>query len=211
MGALLQDIQYSTRSLGKSPGFTSVVILTLGLGIGFNTAIYSVINAFILRPLPVKDPSQLVVLATRDKHTDVPHGLSYPDYRDYRGLKGVFSDVLARREFPFAANWKRDRQTERIWIDAVTTNYFDLLGVRASHGRTFLPDETRQAVEILDYACWRERFGADAGILGQAINLEGHLVTVIGIAPEGFQGTQVSMRPDIYVPWTQRTGRCLYS
>lgn len=200
MGAFLQDIQYSLRSLRKSPGFTCVVILTLGLGIGFNTAIYSVMNAFILRPLPVKDPDQLVVLATRDKHTDVPHGLSYPDYRDYRGLTSVFSAVLARREFPFAANWNRDHQTERIWLDAVTTNYFDLLGVDASLGRTFQPDETRQPVAVLGYACWREKFGADAGILGQPVNLNGHPVTVIGIAPEGFQGTQVSMRPDIYVP-----------
>jgi len=174
--------------------------LTLGLGIGFNTAIYSVINAFILRPLPVKEPDQLVVLATRDKHTDVPHGLSYPDYRDYRGLTGVFSDVLARREFPFAANWKRNRETQRIWIDAVTTNYFDLLGIGASRGRTFLPNDSRQPVAVLDYTCWREKFSADAGILGQAINLDGHLVTMIGIAPEGFQGTQVSMRPDVYVP-----------
>jgi predicted permease len=177
-----------------------VVIVTLGLGIGFNTAIYSVINAFILRPLPVKNPEQLVVLAARDKHTEVPHGLSYPDYRDYRELTGVFAGVLARREFAFAANWKRDHQTERIWIDAVTTNYFDLLGVRASLGRTFSPDESRHPVAVLDYACWRQRFGADPGILGHSINLEGRLVTLIGITPEGFQSTQVSMRPDIYVP-----------
>src|SRR5262244_406494 len=79
MGALLQDIQYSVRSLRKSPGLTCVVILTLGLGIGFNTAIYSVVNAFLLRPLPVQDPGQLVVLAARDKHTEVPHGMSFAD------------------------------------------------------------------------------------------------------------------------------------
>jgi predicted permease len=200
VGALIEDIRYSFRSLRKTPGFTCVVIVTLGLGIGFNTAIYSVINAFIFRPLPVKDPGQLVVLATRDKHTDVLHGLSFPDYRDYRGLSGVFSDVLARREFTFAANWKRDHQTERIWIDAVTINYFNLLGVGAALGRTFLPDENRRPVAVLDYTCWRERFGADSAILGQTINLDGHLATVIGIAPEGFQGTQVSMRPDVYVP-----------
>jgi predicted permease len=197
---LFEDIRYSVRSLRRNPGFTCVVVLTLGLGIGFNTAIYGVINAFILRPLPVRDPHQLVVLATRDKHTDVPHGLSYPDYRDYRGLTGVFSDVLARREFPSAANWKRDHQTERIWIDSVTTNYFDLLGVGASLGRTFLPDETRRPVAVLDHQCWRETFGADPGVLGQVINLDGHLVTVVGVALEGFQGTQVSMRPDAYVP-----------
>lgn len=117
MESLLRDIQYSLRSLRKSPGFTGVVILTLGLGIGFNTAIYSIVKAFILRPLPVKDPHQLVVLATRDKHAEFAHGLSYPDYRDYRGLSGVFSDVLARREWPISANLRRANHNERVWME----------------------------------------------------------------------------------------------
>jgi len=197
--SLLQDVQYSLRSLSRSPGFTSVVILTLGLGIGFNTAIYSVIHAFLLRPLPVHDPGQLVVLATRDKHTEVPHGLSFPDYRDYRALT-VFSGMLARREFPVAANWKRDHQTERLWVDAVSINYFEVLGIGASQGRTFRPGEARQLVGVLDFACWREKFGGNPAVIGQSLRLDGSLVTVLGIAPEGFQGTQVSMRPDIYVP-----------
>jgi predicted permease len=200
MGAWLQDVRYSLRSLRKGLGLTCVVILTLGLGIGFNTAIYSVVNAFLLRPLPVQDPGQLVVLAARDKHTEVPHGMSFADYRDYRGLTDVFSDVLARREFAFATNWKRDHRTDRIWLDAVTPNYFQLLSVSAALGRTFQPGETRQPVAVLDHACWREKFGADRGILGRAINLDGHPLTVIGVAPEGFQGTSVAMRPDIYVP-----------
>ena len=200
MGAWLQDLRYSIRSLRKNPGLTCVVILTLGLGIGFNTAIYSVVNAFLLRPLPVQDPGQLVVLAARDKHTEVPHGMSFPDYRDYLGLTDVFSGVLARREFAFATNWKRDQRNDRIWVDAVTPNYFHLLGVSAALGRTFQPEQTRQLVGVLDHTCWREKFSADRGILGQTINLDGHPVTVIGIAPEGFQGTQVAMRPDIYVP-----------
>jgi predicted permease len=200
VGAWLQDLRYCFRSLRKSPGLTCVVILTLGLGIGFNTAIYSVVNAFLLRPLPVKDPGQLVVLAARDKHTEVPHGMSFADYRDYLGLTGVFSDMLARREFAFATNWKRDERTERIWVDAVTPNYFQVLGVSAVLGRIFQPDETRQPIAVLDHTCWRDKFAADPGIVGRTINLDGHLVTVIGVAPEGFQGTQVAMRPDIYVP-----------
>ena len=200
MGAWLEDLRYSLRSLRKNLGLTCVAIVTLGLGIGFNTAIYSVVNAFLLRPLPVRDPGQLVVLAARDKHTEVPHGMSFPDYRDYRGLTDVFSDVLARREFAFATNWKRDNRTERIWVDAVTPNYFRLLGVNAAFGRTFQVDQTRQPLAVLDYTCWREKFGADPGVLGQTITLDGHPLTVIGVAPEGFQGTQVAMRPDIYVP-----------
>ena len=167
MGAWLQDFRYSLRSLRKSLGLTCVVILTLGLGIGFNTAIYSVVNAFLLRPLPVKDPGQLVVLASRDKHTEVPHGMSFADYRDYRGLTDVFSGVLARREFAFATNWKRDHHTDRIWVDAITPNYFQLLGVSTALGRTFQPDEMRQPIAVLDHTCWREKFGGDRGILGQ--------------------------------------------
>src|SRR5215472_14280342 len=200
MSPVWQDIRYSLRSLRKSPGFTSVVVITLALGIGFNTAIYSIINAFLFRPLPVRDPEQLVVLATRDRHTEVPHRLSYRDYQDYQQLTQVFSDVLARREFPFAANWKRDHQTERIWISPVTTNYFELLGVAPALGRTFHADELHEPLAVLDYFCWRDKFGANTGILGQAINLDGHLATVIGVAPESFQGTQITMRPDVYVP-----------
>jgi len=176
------------------------VIITLALGIGFNTAIYSIINAFLFRPLAVRDPRQLVVLATRDHHTEVPHGISYRDYQDYQRLTRVFSDMLARREFPFAANWKREHQTERIWISPVTTNYFEMLGVPPAFGRPFHADEIRQPIAVLDYLCWREKFGADSGVLGKAINLDGHPATIIGIAPEGFQGTQVAMRPDVYVP-----------
>ncbi|HEY7087240.1 MAG TPA: ABC transporter permease [Tepidisphaeraceae bacterium] len=200
MNAVWQDIRYSFRSLRKSPGFTCVAIITLGLGIGLNTAIYSIINAFLLRPLPVRDPQQLAVLATRDHHVEVPHGLSYRDYRDYQRLTGVFADVLARREFPFAATWKKEHRLERLWVSPVTTNYFGMLGVPAALGRTFEPDELRQPVAVLDYLCWRDKFGANAGILGQAISLDGHSATIIGVAPERFQGTQISMRPDLYVP-----------
>ena len=200
MNQVWQDIRYSCRSLRKSPGFTIVVIITLALGIGFNTAIYSIINAFLFRPLAVRDPQQLVILATRDRHTEVPHCLSYRDYQDYQQLTQVFSDVLARREFPFAANWKREHQTERIWISPVTTNYFEMLGIPPALGRTFRTNEIRQPIAVLDYLCWREKFGTDAGVLGKAINLDGHSATIIGVAPESFQGTQIAMRPDVYVP-----------
>jgi putative ABC transport system permease protein len=200
MNSLWQDIRYNLRSLSKNPGFSIVVIVTLALGIGFNTAIYSIINAFLFRPLAVRDPGRLVVLATRDHHAEVPHGLSYRDYQDYRRLTRVFSDVLARREFPFAASWKREHQTERIWISPVSTNYFEMLGVPPALGRTFHADEIRQPIAVLDYLCWQEKFGADAGVLGKAINLDGHPATIIGVAPDGFQGTQIAMRPDVYVP-----------
>jgi putative ABC transport system permease protein len=200
MRVLLEDLRFTLRSLRKSPGFTSLVVLTLGLGIGFNTAIYSIISTYLFRPLPVREPGRLVVLATRDKHADVPHGLSLLDYRDYRRLTAVFADVLARREWPVALNWKNGGPTERLWADAVTENYFAMLGVGASAGRSFVLEETRTLVAVLDYECWRQKFGGDRGILGTSINLGGRAFTIIGIAPEGFQGTQISLRPDVYVP-----------
>ena len=200
MRVLLEDLRFTLRSLRKSPGFTSLVVLTLGLGIGFNTAIYSIISAYLFRPLPVREPGRLVVLATRDKHADVPHGLSLPDYRDYRRLTAVFADVLARREWPVALNWKNGGPTERLWADAVTANYFAMLGVGASAGRSFVLEEARTPVAVLDYECWRRKFGGDRGILGTSINLGGRAFTIIGIAPEGFQGTQISLRPDVYIP-----------
>src|SRR5262249_14018885 len=144
MKAFFEDVRYCVRSLRRTPGFTLVVILTLGLGVGFNTAIYSVVNSFILRPLPVKDPDQLVILAARETPPEAPPGSSSPAYRHYRNLTGLFSAILARREFHFAANWRRIDQTERLWVDAVTVNYYDLLGVAAALGRTFLPAESRQ-------------------------------------------------------------------
>jgi predicted permease len=95
---------------------------------------------------------------------------------------------------------EREHQTERVWISPVTANYFDMLGVPPALGRTFHPDEIRKPIAVLDYICWREKFGADAAILGKAINLDGHPATIIGVAPESFQGTQIAMRPDVYVP-----------
>jgi predicted permease len=200
MQTLLEDIRYSVRAFRRRPGLAITVIVTLGLGIGFTTAVYSAINAYILRPLPVKDPGRLVVLATRDTHTDFPFGLSYPDYRDYRDLTEVFADVLARREWPVAANLKREGQLDRIWIDAVTPNYFAVLGIETTLGRTFLPEEGRGSVAVLDYACWQATFDGDPTIVGKAINVNGQALTVVGVAPERFQGTQVTMRPDVYVP-----------
>src|SRR5260370_42518884 len=107
---MLEDIQFGLRSLRKSPGFTGAVILTLGLGIGLNTAIYSIINGF-LRPLPVKDPKQVVVLAARDKHAEFPHGVSYPAYRDYRGLSGGFSGGHASDDVTITGDRQLSYQT----------------------------------------------------------------------------------------------------
>ena len=168
MGAWLEDLRYSVRSLRKNLGLTCVAIVTLGLGIGCNTAIYCVINAFLLRPLPVRDPGQLVVLATRDKHTEVPHGMSFADYRDYRGLTDVFSGVLARREFAFATNWKRDHRTDRIWVDAITPNYFQLLG-KAPFGRLVypVPEKAGLGVHITLDLGGQARFGPDVEWIDQ--------------------------------------------
>src|SRR5262249_43092991 len=139
MSAIFQDLRFAVRTLCSSPGFTTVAVLTLALGIGANTAIFSFVRGYMLRPLPVKDPHELLVLAVRDSHIEVPHGLSYLDYLDYRGLSHVFKEVIARAEWPIAMSWNHGSRTERLWVEMVTGNYFSMLGVAVARGRGFVP------------------------------------------------------------------------
>src|SRR5262249_42616406 len=129
MSAISQDLRFAARSLSRSPGFTAVAVLTLAFGIGANTAIFTFIRGYMLRALPVKDPHELLVVAVRDSHIELPHGLSYLDYLDYRGLSNVFSDAVARAEWPIAMAWNHGNGTERLWVEMVTGNYFSMLGV----------------------------------------------------------------------------------
>jgi predicted permease len=202
MSTLLQDLRYAARMLLKSPGFAAVAVLSLALGIGANTTIFSVVNALLFRPLPVKDAHRLVVLATKDHHGEFPHGLSYPDYLDYQGQKEVFSDLMAY--MPAPVKLSREGHAERIWIEMVTGNYFSMLGVDAIRGRTFLPEEGQtpraHPVMVLSYGCWQRRFGSDPSVVGKTVSLNGHPFTVVGIAPERFPGTEALFAADAYVP-----------
>jgi predicted permease len=191
------DIRYGLRILRKSPGFTAAAVLSLALGVGINTAVFSLINAVLLRTLPVKNPEQLVVFNHRND-------ISYPMYQDLRDGNTVLSGLLSR--FTIPASMSAEGQTERISAELVSGNYFQVLGVEALIGRTLMPDDARlpgaQPVVVLSNGFWRRRFGSDPGIIGKTIRLDGHPMTVVGITPAGFQGTEVGVSPDVRVPIT---------
>ncbi|PYT23442.1 MAG: hypothetical protein DMG58_28105, partial [Acidobacteria bacterium] len=174
-----QDVRYALRILRKSPGFTATAVLSVALGTGINTAVFSLINAVLLRTLPVKNPEHLVVF----NHDD----FSYPMYQDLRDGNTVLSGLLCR--FTIPASMSADGQTDRISAELVSGNYFQVLGVGALIGRTLTPDDARvpgaQPVVILSNAFWRRRFGSDPGVVGKTIRLDGHPMTVVGITPAG--------------------------
>lgn len=199
---LLQDIRYALRMLRKSPGFTTVAVLTLAIGIGANTAIFSLVNAVLLRPLPgIADPNRIVSLF-RMQANDPLDVMGYPDYRDYRDRDNSFSGMAAH-----SATWMdlgSGSAPERIIGDVVTGNYFSVLGVRPALGRLITIDNDKAqesaAVVVLSYSLWQQKFGANRGILGQRINLNGYPFTVIGVAPREFTGVLSAIRAEVWVP-----------
>jgi len=204
METLAKDLRYAFRMLVKSPGFTLIAVLALGLGIGANTAIFSVFNGMLWRPLPVKDPKQLVVLAKKSRNIDFPLGLSYPDFQDYRQLKSVFSDLIVYAPSP--VNFGVDGHPERAWVELVSGNYFSVLGLEAVYGRTFAPEEGwvlgKDPLIVLGYKYWQRRFGGDPSVVGRAVQVNNHPFTIIGIAPERYRGAYYFLEPDFYLPIT---------
>jgi putative ABC transport system permease protein len=199
---VLLDLRYALRMLARSPAFALVVILTLALGVGVNTAFFSVANFIVLRPLPVRDPGQLVVLAMREKATSEILDVSYPDFLDYRKETGAFSDMLAYSLGfdSFAA----DNRADQIISSYVTGNYFPLLGIQPAVGRLIQPGEGRtpgaDPVVVLGYAYWQRRFGGDPGVVGKKALLDGKPVTIIGVAQREFPGVYYFLEMDAYIP-----------
>jgi predicted permease len=188
MQTLLQDIRYGIRMLAKNPGFTAVAVLTLALGIGANTAIFSVVNAELLRPLPYRDPGQLVRVASASaKLRTVSGAVSYPDFADWRSQNHVFQDMAAYTDSSFALTGIE--QSAHLEGAAVTSGMFGILGVTAELGRTFIPedDEPHHHVVVLSHALWKERFGGDPQIVGRVIALDHGAYTVVGVMPASFQ------------------------
>ncbi|MFL6333869.1 MAG: ABC transporter permease [Pyrinomonadaceae bacterium] len=203
---LLQDLRFSVRRLLKSPGFTLVAVASLALGIGANTAIFSLVNTVLLRPLPVQKPERLVSVAVVGKD-DSMLAFSYPTYKDYRERSGdALSGLFAERLAPMSLS--RGGNNERVWGYLVTGNYFEVLGVAAARGRTFTPDEDRAAlsapVAVLSHACWQRRFGADPEVVGRDVLLNGRPFRVVGVMPEGFAGTEIIYTPEVWVPMTMQ-------
>ncbi len=201
MQTLWQDLRYGARMLFKNSGFTLIAVLSLSLGIGANSAVFSLIDAVLLRPLPVAEPNRLVALTTSDQHSTYPHGLSYRDYLDYRDNQ-AFTGALAYEPVSLnLANAGQSGANERIWGVMASGNYFDVLGVRAALGRSFAPEEDRSAqpVAVLSHELWQRRFGGDAQIVGKQMQLNGHSFTIIGVAPANFSGTEVLFTPAVWV------------
>ena len=201
----LRDLQYSFRMLARTPGFTAIAVLTLALGIGANTAIFTLLDQVLLRLLPVKDPQQLVLLSMRGRHYGSNWGgnaISHPMYRDFQAHNEVFSEMFCR--FPIAASLSFGGQSERVAVELVSGTYFSTLGVGPARGRVFTPEDDRlpsgHPYLVLNYDYWKTRFAADPEILGKELTINSYKMTVVGIAQQGFDGVELGHSPKIFIP-----------
>jgi len=203
LGNFLEDVRFGVRQMRRSPGFTAAAVLTLALGIGANTAIFSVVDSFLLRPLPVADPGQITMLDSPQKQGFALPLFSIPDYRDLCDQAGtVFSGMFSylSRFDGLSVNGK----AERIRASYVSGNFFSTLGIQPAQGRFILPSEGETAgadpVMVLSYNYWKGRFGGDPEIVGTKVSVDGHPVTIVGVAPEGFYGINVLVAQQAYLP-----------
>ena len=202
------DLAFALRQIAKRPVFALVIIGTLGIAIGANTAVFSVMNGLLFRPLPVERPDELVVLAAQREDKKPSRGLSFPDFVEVREDSEVFSDVLG-----YSGNLvglATSEQAERILVSYVTGNYFSMLGVQAAAGRLLVPGEGEapgaDPVIVLGHSYWMRRFAGDPGIVGQGVRINGSPYTVAGVAEEGFQGLLAAMEMDAYLPLAMESG-----
>src|SRR5437016_7236984 len=201
---LWQDLRYATRMLLRTPIFTSVAVLSLALGIGANTAIFSLIDAVLFESLPVRHPDQLVLLWEKAVRSDAAP-LSYPLYSHIRDHNPVFSGVVAFHAF---AGWNvnTNGETEPMTGQFASGNYFSVLGIRAATGRIFSADDDRipggHPVAVISYGFWKRKFALDRAAVGKVIRIFGHPFTIIGVTPPEFFGTQAGLLPEVTVPLT---------
>jgi predicted permease len=205
MRTFLTDVRFGLRVLWKSKGFTAVAVLTLGLGIGVNAAIFSGVSAFVLRPLDGAGEPEGVVSVFETNATDGGHGyndFSYPDLLDYRARTEVFEGLLGHTMTQAALG--QSENADVVWGELVTGNFFDVLRVRMQHGRGFLPEEDAtpgtHPVVVLSDDLWRKRFGADPGVVGRQVQLNGRPLTVVGVAPPEFHGAKWALSMKFWVP-----------
>ena len=195
---LIQDVRYALRIFRRSPGFTATAVLSLALGLGANTAIFSVLDAVLLKALPVRDPGQLFVLQGGD--------FSYPSYEAFRQQNESFTGLFATSGITTLDAQIENGAPEQAHVSLVSGPYFSVLGVPALVGRTFTADDDRvpgaHPIAVLSYGYWERRFGRDSGVLGKTIRVSGTPITMIGVAPPAFFGEQVGAAPDLWVPLT---------
>ena len=206
MGTFLQDLRFAARVLLRNPGFTAVAVLSLALGIGANSTIFTLVNAVLLRPLPMADPARLVAVFTTDERNRGSFfnymQTSRPNFQDYVKSNDVFSGMVAHSGLALAFSGKGE--PEQIFGELVSGDFFGVLGVRPALGRAFLPDEDKvpgaSLVTVLSDSFWQRRLGGDPAVVGREITLNGHAFTVVGIAPEGFKGANAIFAPALWVP-----------
>ena len=206
METLIQDARFGLRMLFKSPGFTLVAVLSLALGIGANATIFTLVNAILLNPLPVRDAASLALVFTTDERNrqgfNALMPTSFPNFEDYRDHNETFESMAAWSNI--SVNFSGRGEPEQIQTEIVSGNFFDLLGVRPAAGRFFIPEEDRtpgtHLVAVLSDGFWKRRFGADPSVVGATLTLNGNGFAVVGVTPPGFQGVNTLGGPDLWVP-----------
>lgn len=207
MEELWRNLRYTIRAMRKEPVFVLFVVLTLGLGIGANTTVFTVMNTLILNPLPVPDSAGLVavtsVMSQNNARSEQPLAISYPDFKNYQLSNSAFRS-LAAYTTPHGVTWQTGRSSQGLFAELVSGNYFSALELSPARGRFFLPEEedTRgaHAVAVLNYGTWQSRFGGSAHILGKTLRLNNVVFTIIGVAPPRFIGVNGLFGPDLWIP-----------
>jgi predicted permease len=202
MSSLCQDLRYSLRMILKAPGYAAVAILTLALGIGANTTIFSWINSTLLNPVPgLASPNEVVALSL-GKSVENPFPFTYPDYEAMRDGQRSFSGLTVFNTTPMSLTGKG--KPERVWGVVASGNYFDVLGVRPILGRGFLPAEDEKPngapVAVISYRMWQTHFGGDPLVVGRTMDINQHSYTIVGVTPAIFQGSQTGLRSDLWLP-----------
>src|ERR1700691_2135721 len=201
MNHLWQDIRYGMRMLANKPGFAAAAVLVLALGIGANSAVFSLINAFLLKPLQVHKPEELTGLYSRDtKHPDTYRAFSYPNYLDIRDHNQAFSSLAALNAA--LVGIQEGDTTRQTLATIVSSNYFSTLGVTMFKGRAFRAEEDRPGAELTAIVTYNyfKKNGQDPQLVGKAVRVNGHPFTIVGITPPGFTGTMVLVSPEVFVP-----------
>jgi predicted permease len=203
MNTLLQDIRYGWRMLAKTPLATCIVVITLALGVGANAVVFSIVNGFLLRPLPVPQPDRIAVFASDQKGSSpFVVEFSYPDFADFREQAKPFADLYAYRMAN--AGLSVDGRADQVLVAFVSGNYFPVLRVKPALGRALLPGEENQPgsqpAMVLGYSCWKKRFAGDPNVIGKQVRLNGQDVTIVGVVPSEFQGTYSVLEMDGYLP-----------
>jgi macrolide transport system ATP-binding/permease protein len=198
MSMLVADVRHAARWLARSPGFTLAAVLSVGLGVGANATVFSFLNAIFLRPLPVRNPDEVVAVFTSDYSGPLYGGSSYPDYLDFRTKSDAFADLAAYTVAPMSLS--EASRTDRVFGELITANYFELAGLQAGRGRLFSAQEEDPAVApaiVISDGLWHRRFGADPAAVGRELTLNGQPFTVVGVAPPGFTGMTRGLAVDL--------------